>query len=137
MSNKLLLIIVVFDSVGLDIIVAGLFVVVVVDCGGVVISEGNGTPRKLGMIYKLRSIGHSRSSASGLLVVGVATKSITAKPFIPIYIMAILVVKFSNGGWAETASWAESGQLQFWSQPSEILNLRSSNTPETVAFNIP
>ena len=32
---------------------------------------------------------------------------------------------------------AESGQLQFWSEPSEILNLRSSNTPETVAFNIP
>ena len=55
MSNKLLLIIVVFDSVGLDIIVAGLFVVVVVDCGGVVISEGNGTPRKLGMIYKSRT----------------------------------------------------------------------------------
>jgi hypothetical protein len=31
----------------------------------------------------------------------------------------------------------ESGQLQFWSEPSEILNLRSSNTPETVAFTIP
>ena len=29
------------------------------------------------------------------------------------------------------------GQLQFWSEPSEILNLRSSNTQETVAFNIP
>jgi hypothetical protein len=38
---------------------------------------------------------------------------------------------------AETANWAESGQLQFWSDPSEILNLRSSCTPETVAFNIP
>ena len=32
---------------------------------------------------------------------------------------------------------AESGQLQFWSEPSEILNLRSSNTPKTVAFAIP
>ena len=38
---------------------------------------------------------------------------------------------------AETASWAESGQLQFWSKPSEILNLRSSNTPKTAAFAIP
>ena len=38
---------------------------------------------------------------------------------------------------AETASWADSGQLQFWSEPSEILNLRSPNTHETVAFNIP
>ena len=27
---------------------------------------------------------------------------------------------------AETANWADSGQLQFWSEPSEILNLRSS-----------
>ena len=35
---------------------------------------------------------------------------------------------------AETANWAESGQLQFWSEPSESLNLRSSNTPETVAI---
>ena len=26
---------------------------------------------------------------------------------------------------AETASWADSGQLQFWSKPSEILNLSS------------
>ena len=32
----------------------------------------------------------------------------------------------------ETANRAESGQLQFWSKPSEILNLRSSNTLETV-----
>ena len=32
---------------------------------------------------------------------------------------------------------ADSGQLQFWSEPSEILNLRSSNTPETIAFTIP
>ena len=36
----------------------------------------------------------------------------------------------------ETANRADSGQLQFWSKPSEILNLTSSNTPETVAFNI-
>ena len=38
---------------------------------------------------------------------------------------------------AETANRAESGQLQFWSEPSEILKLRSPNTQETVAFNIP
>ena len=38
---------------------------------------------------------------------------------------------------AETANRAKSGQLQSWSKPSEILNLRSSNTPETVDFNIP
>ena len=38
---------------------------------------------------------------------------------------------------AETTNRAESGQLQFWSEPSEILNLRSSNTPKTVAFTIP
>jgi hypothetical protein len=38
---------------------------------------------------------------------------------------------------AETANRADSGQLQFWSEPSEILNLLSSNTPETVAFTIP
>ena len=30
-----------------------------------------------------------------------------------------------------------SGQLQFWSEPSEILNLRSSNNPEPVASTIP
>ena len=36
----------------------------------------------------------------------------------------------------ETANRAESGQLKFWSESSEILNLRSSNTPETVAFTI-
>ena len=30
-----------------------------------------------------------------------------------------------------------SQQLQFWSEPSETLNLRSSNTSETVAFTIP
>ena len=33
---------------------------------------------------------------------------------------------------AETANRAEPGKLQFWSWPSEIFNLRSSNTPETV-----
>ena len=38
---------------------------------------------------------------------------------------------------AETANRAESGQPQFWSEPSEILNLGSSNTPKTVAFTIP
>ena len=31
----------------------------------------------------------------------------------------------------------QSGQLQFWSKPSEILNFRSSNTPEPIAFTIP
>ena len=35
---------------------------------------------------------------------------------------------------AETANWAGSGNHQFWSEPSEIINLRSSNTPETVDF---
>ena len=38
---------------------------------------------------------------------------------------------------AETANRADPGQLQFWFEPSEILKLRSSNTPETVAFNMP
>ena len=37
---------------------------------------------------------------------------------------------------AETANRAESGQLQFWSEPSEILNLRSSKTPKTVLISI-
>ena len=37
---------------------------------------------------------------------------------------------------AETANRAESGQLQFWSEPSEILKVRSSNIPENVAFTI-
>ena len=37
----------------------------------------------------------------------------------------------------ETANRADSGQLQFWSEPSDILNLRSSITTETVAFTIP
>ena len=38
---------------------------------------------------------------------------------------------------AETANWAQSGKHQFWSEPSEILNLKSSTTPETVAFTPP
>ena len=37
----------------------------------------------------------------------------------------------------ETANWAESGKHQFWYEPSEILNLRTSTTPETVAFTPP
>ena len=37
----------------------------------------------------------------------------------------------------ETANWAEAGNHQFWSEPSEILSLRSSNTPETVDFTPP
>ena len=42
------------------------------------------------------------------------------------------------GVWeTETANRAKLGQLQFWSEPSEILNLRSSITPKTVALNIP
>jgi hypothetical protein len=32
---------------------------------------------------------------------------------------------------AETAYRAEAGKLKFWSKPSEILNLRSSNAPHT------
>jgi hypothetical protein len=48
-----------------------------------------------------------------------------------------LKFKISEGCLAETVNRAESGQLQFWSELSEILNLRSSNTPETVAFTIP
>ena len=38
---------------------------------------------------------------------------------------------------AETANWAESGNHKFVSKPSEILNLRSSTTPDTVAFTPP
>ena len=38
---------------------------------------------------------------------------------------------------AETANRAEAGKLQFWSEPSEILNLRSSNTAETVDLTPP
>ena len=48
------------------------------------------------------------------------------------------VSRFCEGySLAETANRAESGQFQFWSEPSEILNLRSSNNPETVAFTKP
>ena len=32
------------------------------------------------------------------------------------------------------ANWAEAGNHQFWSEPSEILNLRSLNTPKTLGF---
>ena len=50
-------------------------------------------------------------------------------------------LKFKNsegfGPIAEKTSQAESGQHKFWSEPSEILNFRSSNTPKTAAFNIP
>ena len=38
---------------------------------------------------------------------------------------------------AETANRADSGQLIFWSEPSEIFNVRSSSTPETVDFTHP
>ena len=38
---------------------------------------------------------------------------------------------------ARTANKAEPGQLQFWSEPPEILNLRSSNTPKTIGFTLP
>ena len=37
---------------------------------------------------------------------------------------------------AETANMAEAGKLQFWSELS-VLNLRSSNIPETVDFTPP
>ena len=39
-----------------------------------------------------------------------------------------------NQNWCfpDSANWAESGKHQFGSKPSEILNLRSSNTQETV-----
>ena len=46
-----------------------------------------------------------------------------------------LSLKFQKAR-TKTANRADSGQLQFWSKPSEILNVRSS-TPETVAFTIP
>ena len=35
------------------------------------------------------------------------------------------------------ANWAQSEKHQFWSEPSVILNLRSSNTQETVDFTPP
>ena len=34
-------------------------------------------------------------------------------------------------------NWCFPDSAQFWSKPSEILNLRSSTTPETVAFTPP
>ena len=47
----------------------------------------------------------------------------------------VLIVKATvSSVFAETANRAEAGQLQSWSEPSEILNLRSSNTPETAGF---
>ena len=38
---------------------------------------------------------------------------------------------------ADPANRADSGQLQFWSEPSEILDVRFSSTVETVALTIP
>ena len=37
----------------------------------------------------------------------------------------------------ETANWARSGKHQFWSEPSEISNLKSSTIPETAAITPP
>ena len=48
-----------------------------------------------------------------------------------------LKFKISEGYVGVFLNWAESGKDQFWSEPSEILNLRSSTTPETVAFTPP
>ena len=42
------------------------------------------------------------------------------------YYIVVLISK------AETANWAESGKHQFWSEPPEILNLKSSTTQKTV-----
>ena len=36
----------------------------------------------------------------------------------------------------ETANWALTGKLQFWSYPSESLNSKSSNTDETLDHNL-
>jgi hypothetical protein len=36
-----------------------------------------------------------------------------------------------------TANWVETGKIQLCLKPSEILNLRSSNTLETVDFTPP
>ena len=42
-------------------------------------------------------------------------------------------LKFTEGyKQTETANRADTGKLQFWSQPSEILKLKSSNTNETL-----
>ena len=50
-----------------------------------------------------------------------------------------LKFKISEGclSLAETANRADSGQVQIWSEPSEILNVRFSSTTEPVAFTIP
>ena len=50
-----------------------------------------------------------------------------------------------QGGVRATVSWVfedlkfkiSEGYDQFWSEPSEVLNLRSSTTPETVASTPP
>ena len=50
-----------------------------------------------------------------------------------------------QGGVKSTVSWVfedlkfkiSEGYDQFWSEPSEVLNLRSSNTQETVEFTPP
>ena len=50
-----------------------------------------------------------------------------------------------QGGFKSTVFWVfedlkfkiSEGYDQFRSEPSEILNLRSSTTPETVAFTLP
>ena len=52
---------------------------------------------------------------------------------------------FNQDGLKSTVSWIfedldfkiSKGYDQNWSEPSEILNLRSSTTPETVAFTPP
>ena len=43
----------------------------------------------------------------------------------------------SDQSLAETANRADSGQHQFWSEPPEILNVRTSSTLETTAITIP
>ena len=48
-----------------------------------------------------------------------------------------LLTKFNDPSIFCAQKEGDSGQVQFWSEPSEILNLRSSNTPEAVAFTIP
>ena len=45
------------------------------------------------------------------------------------------IVKATASG--ELEARADSGQLQFWSEPSEILNVNFKSTTETVAFSIP
>ena len=54
-------------------------------------------------------------------------------PQLPKNLIVLQYYKYKS----ETANWAESGKHQFRSEPSEILNLRSSTTPETVAFTPP